>query len=350
MKVKKGFIIFVVVATVLTVSASFYIYQILYSPNIQVGKEERIVLIPKDADFKYIQELFFDEDIAQDPVSFSFIARLMKYDRSIKPGRYKLPANSSNVEAIRLLRSGEQEPLNITFNNIRLKEDLAQKITKNIEVDSATFLKALNNFVVEESEWNDENILCLFVPNTYQVYWTITAEDLIERMEYEHSNFWNESRIAKAAELGLEVNEVCALASIVQAETKIIEESPTIAGLYLNRIRRNMYLQADPTLVYAAGDFTIKRVLNEHKEIDSPYNTYMYKGLPPGPINLPEIWALNAVLEDRQHRFLYMCAKEDFSGYHNFATNLREHNANAARYQRALSIEQRKARMNVDRL
>lgn len=345
MNVKRGFILFVVVSTVVLTTSSFYIYQILYSPNILVGKEDKIILIPQGSDFRYVQNLIYDNDIVQDAVSFSFLSRLMKYDENIKPGRYLLKNNSTNIEIIRQLRSGEQEPVRITFNNIRLLSDLSEKITDNIEIDSSTFNHALDQFVNQSSRWNNENILCMFIPNTYEVYWTISASALVERMEKEFNLFWNDTRMSQAKAIGLSTDDVCILSSIVQAETKIIEESKTIAGLYLNRINRNMYLQADPTLVYAAGDFTIKRVLNEHKEIDSPYNTYKYKGLPPGPINLPEIWALNAVLSNTQHKYIYMCAKEDFSGYHNFATNLRDHNANAARYQRALTLEQRKARM-----
>jgi UPF0755 protein len=160
----------------------------------------------------------------------------------------------------------------------------------------------------------------------------------------EYDLFWNEARKEKAIEIGLSPVEVSVLAAIVQAEAGENEEGPIIAGLYINRLHRNIPLQADPTLVYASGDFTLKRVLNIHKETDSPYNTYKYRGLPPGPINLPEIWALESVLNYDHHNFIYMCAKEDFSGYHNFATNLRDHNKNAANYQRALSIEQRKAR------
>ncbi len=345
MKKRKIFAVFLVVFTVLLTTFSFYGYQIVRSPNILVDKNDRILLIPEGADFSSVRDTLYKYDYVQDIVSFSFIAKLMDYDVSVKPGRYRLKKNMSNVEAIRLLRAGIQEPTYITFNNLRLIEDLAARITQTIEMSPAAFLSTLNRYVKENKKgFNDNTVLCLFIPNTYEVYWNISPDALISRMEEEYERFWNETRIEKAATLGLTPVEMSILASIVQAEASNVDEGPVIAGLYLNRLRKNMYLQADPTLVYASGDFALKRVLNVHKQIDSPYNTYKYKGLPPGPINLPEIWAIDAILDYQPHNYIYMCAKEDFSGYHNFATNLRDHNRNAARYQRALSIEQRKAR------
>jgi UPF0755 protein len=177
----------------------------------------------------------------------------------------------------------------------------------------------------------------MFIPNTYEVYWDVTSEALIERMHNEYEKFWTDERMRKADSLGLDASQVTILASIVQAEVSQNEELPVVAGLYLNRLRKNMFLQADPTLVYGIGDFSIRRVLNVHKEIDSPYNTYRNLGLPPGPINFPSIKSVDAVLNYERHKYLYMCAKEDFSGYHNFSTNLREHNINAHKYQRALN-------------
>jgi UPF0755 protein len=178
----------------------------------------------------------------------------------------------------------------------------------------------------------------MFIPNTYEVYWDITSTQLMERMHQEYLKFWDDQKKEKAKVLGLSPKEVSVLASIVHAESQQhADELPRIAGLYLNRLERNMALQADPTLVYAIGDFTIKRVLNEHKEIDSPYNTYMYTGLPPGPIRSPSIAAIMGVLDHEDHNYLYMCAKEDFSGYHNFASTLAQHNRNARLYQNALN-------------
>jgi UPF0755 protein len=183
----------------------------------------------------------------------------------------------------------------------------------------------------------------MFIPNTYEVYFNVTPESLIQKMNEEYKRFWNTDRLAKANKLGLMPIEVSILASIVQAETVKEDEAPKIAGLYINRLKKNIALQADPTLVYASGDFSLKRVLNTHKQIDSPYNTYKFPGLPPGPINVPQIVNIDAVLNAEDHKYYYMCAKEDFSGYHNFAKNLDEHNVNARKYQKALTAEMTKA-------
>jgi len=345
MKRRKIFVVFLLLFSILLTSFGFWTYQMLYSPNILVGKEERVLIIPRGETFKSLQERLYDARIVNDMVSFSFLAKLMNYDTQVKPGRYVLEADMNNLTAIRMLRAGKQEPVNITFNNVRLIDGLAEKITRNLLMDTTEFNEALGEFIQDNDEgWTKENVIGMFVPNTYEVYFDITGEELVDRMNREYHNFWTEERKAKADSLGLSQKEVSALASIVQAESVKGDESPRIAGLYINRLQRNIALQADPTLVFASGDFSLKRVLNVHKEIDSPYNTYMYAGLPPGPINMPTIRSLDAVLDYEEHSFLYMCAKEDFSGYHNFAWTLNEHLVNARRYQQALTIEQRKAR------
>lgn len=347
MKGRKFTVIFLLVFTILLSSFSFYAYQVVYSPNILVDKEDAILIINSDESFKSLQNKLYEGDYVQDLVAFSLMAKLMDYDQYIKPGRYKLKANMSNLEAIRMLRGGIQAPVNVTFNNIRLREEIADRITANIELTPEQFDQALNDFIRNNDAGFDEsNIISMFIPNTYHVYYDISGEELVERMHFEYKQFWNEDRKRKAESIGLTPFEVSTLASIVQAESIKREESATIAGLYMNRLKRGIALQADPTLVFAAGDFSIKRVLNVHKEIDSPYNTYKYPGLPPGPINMPFIHSIDAVLNYEDHNYLYMCAKEDFSGYHNFAATLNEHLKNAARYQKQLTIEQRKARMN----
>lgn len=344
---RKYLVIFLLLFSILLSSFAFYGYQILYSPNILVEKESRYLVVDQDETFKSLQDKLYDNHYVNDLVSFSFLAKLMDYDVSIKPGRYALDKNMTNLEAIRLLRAGKQEPVDITFNNIRLISDLPEKITANLMITPAQFDTALIKFIdSNEHGFNEQNIISMFIPNTYEVYYDISADGLVQRMLNEYKRFWNEDRLAKAETMGLTPKEVSILASIVQAESIKKEESPIIAGLYYNRLEKGIALQADPTLVFAAGDFTIKRVLNEHKEVESPYNTYKYAGLPPGPINMPTIHSLDAVLNYEDHNYLYMCAKEDFSGYHNFASTLREHLNNARRYQRQLSIEQRKARLN----
>lgn len=341
---KKKLILFLVGSTLL-ITFSFYAYQIVFTPNILVDRDDRLFIIPSGATFRKVQEDLGRGGFVNDMVSFSFLARLYDYDKAIKPGRYHLERNMTNIQAIRLLRAGIQEPVNVTFTHVRLIGELGEVITKNLAITPEEFYAALNKFIATNEEgFNESNILCMFIPNTYEVYYNTSADDLVNRMLREYNIFWNEERTQKAKAIGLTRIDVSILASIVQAETVMQEEAPKIAGLYLNRLRKDIALQADPTLVFAVGDFTLKRVLNEHKEVDSPYNTYRHTGLPPGPINMPYISMIDAVLNAESHDYIYMCAKEDFSGYHNFSTNLSQHLINARKYQTALSIEQRKAR------
>ena len=338
MKKQKLLVIVLIVFSVSLISFAFYAYQAVETPNVLVDQPDKVVLIPDGADFKQVQNILYDQGYVNDLVSFSTLAKLMKYDENVKPGRYLLRADMNNLEAIRLLRSGNQTPVNITFNNIRLKHELAERLCENLQADAATFEELLNDEkVAEEYGFTTENVLTMFIPDTYQFFWTTSEQELLDRMHREYETFWTAERRQQADSLEMSLTEVSILASIVESETNKVDEAPMVAGLYLNRLHRNIALQADPTLVFAAQDFTIKRVLNKHKEIDSPYNTYKYTGLPPGPIRIPSPNSLKAVLNYKDHNYLYMCAKEDFSGYHNFATNLRTHLANAQRYQRALS-------------
>ncbi len=324
---------------------SFYIYQIFKSPNLQVHKQPITFIIPREANFRSVQDTLYKYDIVQDMVSFSFLAKLMNYTEAVKPGLYTIQPNMTNIEAVRLLRAGDQVTTKVTFSHARLVEELYEPVTRYIEIDAPAFKSALDEFVGTNSHgFNQQTIISMFIPNTYQVYYTISAEGLVKKINQEYNKFWDNENVTKASNIGLSPLEVSSLASIVQAEASISEESKIIAGLYLNRLKQGIPLQADPTLVFAVGDFTLKRVLNKHIEFDSPYNTYKNKGLPPGPINMPTIHSLTAVLNAAQHDFIFMCAREDFSGYHNFTANLAEHNENARRYQRQLSIEQRKAR------
>ncbi len=332
------------VSSTLMITFVFYGYQIIYTPNVLVDRDDRMFIIHPNSTFRKVQEDLIAGNFVNDMVSFSFLARLMHYDREVRPGRYLFRRNMTNLEGIHLLKSSSHEAVNITFSSIRLRKDLAEKITHNIGVSPAEFNAALDAFVASNKEgFTRDNIMTMFIPNTYQVYFNISPDDLIERMHDEYQHFWDSTRVQESHELGLTPIEVSILASIVQAETIKADEAPVVAGLYLNRLRKGIALQADPTLVFAVGDFTIKRVLDKHKEIDSKYNTYKYPGLPPGPINLPQIATIDAVLKYDHNDYYYMCAREDFSGYHNFARNLAEHNQNARRYQQALSIELRKA-------
>jgi len=342
---KKVLMVAMVVFAGLMSTFSLYVYQVIKTPNLQVGKTPVSFIIPNNASFRAVQDTLYKYNIVQDMVSFSFVAKVMSYQENVKPGLYTIDADMTNIAAVRMLRAGEQAPSVVTFTHARVINDLYEPITRNILVTEEQFAEAIDSYIATNTEgFTKETIISMFIPNSYQVYYTISTDNLVLKMNQEYHKFWNEDRLKKANALGLTPNEVSTLASIVQAESVMAEESPIIAGLYINRLKSGIPLQADPTLIFATGDFTIKRVLNVHKKVDSPYNTYKNKGLPPGPIRMPSIRSLEAVLNYDNNDYIYMCAKEDFSGYHNFTSSLSVHNANARRYQKQLSIEQRKAR------
>jgi UPF0755 protein len=262
----------------------------------------------------------------------------MKYPNHVKPGKYLIKDGMSNRDLIHMLRSGHQVTVRLVFNNIRLKKDLASQISRQLEADSVSLVKLLNNdTALSGIGFNRFTIMTLFIPNTYDFYWNTSAEEFLRRMQKEYKKFWNDERIEKGRLAMLNPVEVTILASIVEEETQKDSEKPVIAGLYINRLRKGMLLQADPTIKFALGDFTIKRVLKKYKDIDSKYNTYKYEGLPPGPICIPSISSINAVLNYQRNDYLYMCAKEDFSGYHTFARTIEQHERNAKLYQSALT-------------
>lgn len=326
--------------TIVTVTFTFYFWQMYRTPNLQVGKQESFVLyIPKGATFKTVTDSLNKYDVIQDHVSFAFLSKVKKYQENIRPGRYVIPPDATNPEVINKLREGKQDPVRLTFNNIRLKKDLVRRIGPRFLFGEDKLREALSNPEMTAKYGLDTaRIISMFIPNTYDIYWDVPVETFLDRMHSEYNKFWNDDRKAKAKNLNLTPDEVSVLASIVEEEQgKMPDERPRIAGLYLNRLSRGMPLQADPTVKFALGDFGIKRVLNYQLMFDSPYNTYRYAGLPPGPIRLPDIKSLDAVLNPEQHNYLYMCAKADFSGYHAFAETLGEHSLNAQQYQNALN-------------
>lgn len=328
----------VVVFGCLFVVFSFYVYQIFKTANLQVEKENIVITIEENTSFTQLRQNLFDQKVIHDQVSFSFIAKILKYQGNIKPGKYLIKSNMTNWNAIRMLRAGNQVPVSLTFNNVRTIEDLAGKITKNMMVDSAEFLTLLQDEGISDSYGFDEKTFVgMFIPNSYQVYWTWSSEKIIGKMNQEYKQFWNANRVTKANEIGLDPKEVTTLASIVEAETAKNKERQRVAGVYMNRLKKGMLLQADPTVKFAVGDFTLKRILFRHLEVDSPYNTYLYKGLPPGPINCPSIPSIDAVLNYEKHDYIYFCAKEDFSGYHNFAKTAAGHAKNRRKYINALN-------------
>jgi UPF0755 protein len=338
-KRKKFALVFLIAGSVLGISLTFYFYQVFFSANTLVESDKAYLLkIPSNSVYKNVVNQLYEERVINDAVSFGFVAKILGYQEAVKPGLYTIEPKMSNLQLVRMLRSGQQTPVRVTFNTIRTKEDLAEKISANLEVSKEQFLELLQDSVyIRKFGFEEETVMSLFIPNTYEFWWDTSAEELFERMHKEYQSFWTEARSQKAQDLGLSKEEVSTLASIVQAESQKSDERPKIAGVYLNRLRIGMPLQADPTLVFAAGDFSIKRLTAKQMAIDSPYNTYKYAGLPPGPINLPDINSLDAVLNFEKHSYLYFCAKEDFSGYHSFAVGYDEHLSNARRYQRALN-------------
>ncbi len=319
----------------------YELYSRIYQPNIVFTEDtpEKYVYIPTDSDFSQVITILSNSGMLINVNSFEWLANQKKYVSNIKPGRYKIDKALNNNDLVNLLRAGKQTPVKVTFHNIRTKEELAGIIASQIEADSISILEYIVDSVVLQSLGLDnENVACIFLPNTYEFYWNTSAEEFVSRMIREYSIFWNSSRREKADNIKLSLYEVSILASIVEKEQSIkLDERPLVAGLYLNRIRRGMNLESDPTLIFALRDFTIRRVLNKDKKVDSPYNTYNNAGLPPGPICIPSINSIDAVLGAISHKFIFMCAKEDFSGYHNFAKTYAKHLINARKYQKALN-------------
>lgn len=336
-KIKRG--MFAVFAVLVLLSAFFFnrMYKAITKPNVSTS-ENYSLYIYSDEDFESIKNKLYTDSIIINKKSFEWIAKKLDYPLYIKSGHYVVKNGMNNSQLINTLRSGSQTPVKFTFNNVRTLEQLASRIDEQLEMDSATFIKAVHeNAALKEMGFDEHKYASLFIPNTYEIYWNIDANDFINKMTNEYHRFWNDERMKKAEALGLSQMEISILASIVDKETTKTSEMPRIAGVYLNRLKKNWLLQADPTLVFAHGDFEMKRVLDVHKEIESPYNTYKYIGLPPGPICIPSIAAIDAVLDAENHKYLYFCAKDDMSGYHVFAKTMREHNINANKYRKALN-------------
>lgn len=319
---------------------SLYFYQLFFAANFLIDKKDKALYIPPGAGFEQVMDSLKKGAFLNDEISFRFVAKMLKYQDAgrVKPGRYVIKAGMSNLAAVRKLRSGAQDPVRVTFNNVRVKKDLAGRITRHLMADSARLLQMLNNpAVVAAYGFDTATIPAMFIPNTYEMYWNTSEEELLKKMHREYEKFWTAERKAKADALGLTPVQVSILASIVEAETKKRDEAPRIAGVYLNRLNANEKLQADPTVVFAIGNFNIKRLSFNDLKYDSPYNTYLYTGLPPGPINVPPLQAIEATLNPEKHRYMFFCAKGDFSGYHAFAETFDEHLKNAARYRDALN-------------
>lgn len=322
------------IVLVLLLAAAYYGYSSIYKSNIVNELESNIVFINAGTSIEDLSLRLFEQGIIKDQKSFEMVSGLMKYgDSNIKSGRYKIENGWGNRKLISHLRSGRQEAIDLTFNNVRSLPDLAGRLSAQIESDSLSILAHLTNESVHSKYgFNSDNMMTMFIPNTYKIYWNTSLDKFCDRINKEHDRFWNKDRLEKAGKLGLSQSEVYTLASIVEKETLASKEKSKIAGLYLNRLDRGMLLQADPTVVYAVGDFTIRRVLNKHLEFDSPFNTYKYKGLPPGPIYMPDISTIDATLSPQKHDYIFFCARPDNSGLHAFAKTSAQHGANARKY------------------
>lgn len=310
----------------------------LAGPGAKFKEKSRVLLIPTGADFQTVVDSLLALEAIKDENGFRWLAERKNYIGHVKPGRYRIPQGTSMNELVNMLRSGEQEPVKVTFTNVDHLPELAGRVARALEADSIAFLQIfMDPDLQRNAGLSKETFISLFIPNTYEFWWTTTPKGFIERMRLEHDAFWNEERRSQARERGLSEAEIATLASIVQAETMQMADAPRIAGVYLNRLRIGMPLQADPTLKFALGLDSVNRVLARDKEVISPYNTYRNKGLPPGPINMPEPRFIDAVLNAEKHDYLYFCARADLSGFSDFTRSYDQHLVNARRYQRALN-------------
>jgi len=335
---KKVIIITFTLITIILASIAYSYYNKIYKENVRIDLKDEFVYIPTGSTFDDVVRILTKEHILNDIASFEWLAEIKKYNQNVKPGRYRIRKGMNNNELINLLRSGKQEPVKLSIRGFRNYQVLAGYVSHKLEADSNSICELFEDeMLAQQYGFNEHNFLCIIIPNTYEFYWNTSATEFIERMAKEYKTFWNDERKNKAQQIGLSQTEVAILASIVQLETNKIDEMPDIAGVYINRLKKGMLLQADPTVIYAVGDYSIRRVKQEHLTYDSPYNTYIYKGLPPGPICIAYPHAIDAVLNYKMHNFLYFCAREDFSGYHVFAKTLEEHLNNARKYQSELN-------------
>jgi UPF0755 protein len=321
----------------ITLSAGFYAYALFTKKVIQTT-ESKVIYIPTGAHYEDVVQLLINEGGLIDQVTFELFAKQKDYHQRVKAGRYKIANGMTANQLVNMLRAGNQLPVQLTFNNIRFLPKLAGIVGSKLEIDSAEFMSKLQDSAYLKAYGYEPNtVISLFLPNTYEFWWNTSIDQFMTRMQKEHDKFWNAERLAKAKAINLSPTEVSVLASIVQEETRRTDEMSTIAGVYINRLKVGMLLQADPTARFAHGDFNVKRIQYDYLKIDSPYNTYQYAGLPPGPICMSNPITIDKVLDFETHQYYYFCAKPDNSGSHAFARNLREHTNNANAYHRYLN-------------
>lgn len=328
-----------VITGILLTAATVKIYEDVFAGNINLEEGRKgYVYFYTGRSFGENMEAIRQSGILNNADAFSRLADLTGYGSLLKPGRYEVRKGISNLELLRMMVSGRQKPVDIVFRYAQRKEDLVGFFCSQLETDSFELMKLLNDPAFCDSlSLTPENIHVIFIPNTYNFYWNTPAFRLVDRMLKEYRKFWTDERMRKLGELRLTQAEASILAAIVQKETNRKDEMPVVAGVYLNRLRVGMPLQADPTIIYAMNDYSVRRVTGAMLDISSPYNTYRNRGLPPGPICVPSPDAIDAVLNRQVHDYLYFCAREDFSGYHAFAATFAQHQLNARRYQKELN-------------
>ncbi|MCD6366039.1 MAG: endolytic transglycosylase MltG [Bacteroidales bacterium] len=340
---KRGCLTILVVLLILLLPLLYFVnhyYNQIFKPQeFGIQGKYTYIYIPTNSDFQAVEKILYDNNLIFNRQMFEWVAEQKNLSSHIHPGKYRIDRKMSLNRLINVLRAGEQEPVRLTINShIRFVRQIAGIAGKKLETDSAAIMEKVykRNFM-EADGFNRYILISMFIPNTYEFNWNTSAEQFLDRMKKEYDKFWNERRLNKAKSLGLSPQEVISLASIVQMEVLRSDEKKRIAGVYINRLKKGMLLQADPTVIYANGDFSVRRVTREMTKVVSPYNTYNVTGLPPGPICVPAISTIDAVLNYEHHGYIYFCAKDDFSGYHSFAKTLSQHNLNARKYQRALN-------------
>lgn len=327
-----------VISIVIAVVFAYLLYILFFPTIFPTNKEKAYLCIPDSTNFDGVISLLEENATVSNTLAFEQVAGLLQYGEKIRSGRYALKSGMNNFQLIRILRSGRQTPVQLSFNNIRTKAQLAGRLGSQLMADSVSILNLLNDSAyLTQYNLNPNTSVALFIPNTYEVFWNINAQELFERMNKEYTKFWTDERKAKAAEIPFTLAEVSTLASIVEEETNNKADRPMVAGLYINRLKQDMPLQADPTVKFALGDFSIKRILFGHLRTKSPYNTYKNKGLPPGPIRVSTPKAIDAVLNYSHHNYIYMCASQTLNGEHKFAVSWEEHSRNAKNYQQKLN-------------
>ena len=343
MYIKKILLAIVFIGLIVASYFAYYVYKAMMDANTAFNNDVAYIYVPTNANYQDVREQL--EPLLKDIKTFDALAKQKKYNANVKAGRFAIKKGMNNNDIINSIRS-KNLPLNVSFNNQETLEKLAGRVASQIEADSISLLKAMKDAsFLAKNDFSNATALGMYLPNSYEFFWNTSAEQFRERMFNEYNRFWNASRNERAKAIGLTRDKVIALASIVYEESKQASEQPRIAGVYMNRIRISMPLQADPTLKFAAYQLpqykntVIKRVLNVHKEIASPYNTYKNLGLPPGLIAMPDISAIEAVLNYEKHQYLYFCADAKRLGFHKFAKTLSQHNANAREYQHYLSSQ-----------